>query len=739
MTLLPSPLLIPALLLAAGASAFALPELSVDRAVQIEGNPGAPTASRISISFRLDENSDGAAVSVAYRLVPCTAQPGRDYTPRSGRIAFAQYATQAVVQVPLVVDRTGESSEEFTVEVSDPIGCTVAAGPFPQKIVDDDGAQILSMAPMAGVNTWTLSTLHSELMPGAASMTTTLATGLNFGTSAQTAQGDFDGDGIADVAYTGANGAGGFKVISGLNGSTVLVTGTAEAEGSTFVKFAVGDTDMDGKCELVELRGSGWVVGSQLPPFTLLVRSMPDLAVVRSRTIPALYGVDAEIQDLALVDLEGTGADIVLARGKGSGLPNAQSAWLHMMDGRSLADTALRAVELPTYVFTNGTPTGVTGAFAAPGTAVLQIWDWNGDGKPDVRLRAGYSYEGRLPPDYQMQTQYEQTFLTLAGQPVRWLGGDYAFMDGYYGSGAPSLAERGLKLSFDNQGQASLAALDGRTVATPAQLPGGIVSLGANHEQPVEIASITRQGNFLTLLNTGHAHSSYETEVSRDLGSWEYVPLAAGEGTVENLRRVLDVDSIDIGAPALFFRIKERRSELGLLRNPRFQDNMTRFHPVSGGPPFLTREDNPASIPGWQTTGIRCGLCGVASGSDAAGTFLAPNFGGGANVALTMDNAFFAYPGNSIQQTINVRAGRRYLVTYRTDSPRYVSTPSAPDWVITIPTFPPYTQQTGSSGQAVFTPVLSGPAVVRFAAPVTNHPEAAALLLFVQVSDITPP
>jgi len=76
---------------------------------------------------------------------------------KTGTVTFAAGTTSAVFSVAIVGDRVAEPTETFTVQLSSPVGATVATGTGTVTIIDNDGAMFAARSATAPTTT-TLST-----------------------------------------------------------------------------------------------------------------------------------------------------------------------------------------------------------------------------------------------------------------------------------------------------------------------------------------------------------------------------------------------------------------------------------------------------------------------------------------------------------------------------------------------------------------------------------------------------
>ena len=113
-----------------------IPGLTIDDAAPVaEGNDAVFTVALHPQSSQV--------VTVEYTTVDGTADAGDDYTTTAGTLIFTSGQTTKTIRVPVLVDMTQESSETFTVELSTPMGTTLA---------DSTGLGTITADPMPGLS-----------------------------------------------------------------------------------------------------------------------------------------------------------------------------------------------------------------------------------------------------------------------------------------------------------------------------------------------------------------------------------------------------------------------------------------------------------------------------------------------------------------------------------------------------------------------------------------------------------
>ena len=81
-------------------------------------------------------------VTLSFRTMDGTAVAGFDYTATMGTLRFEPGETSATIAVLTLTDEIAEGAERFALELSDPVGATVADGAGVGTITDDHGARI---------------------------------------------------------------------------------------------------------------------------------------------------------------------------------------------------------------------------------------------------------------------------------------------------------------------------------------------------------------------------------------------------------------------------------------------------------------------------------------------------------------------------------------------------------------------------------------------------------------------
>ncbi len=116
-----------------------LPTVSINNATVTEGNSGTANAS-FTVTLSSAQTNQ---VTVAYATADGTAVAPGDYTPTSGTLTFPAGTVTRPLPVPVVGDAIDESSETFTVTLSNPIGgVTLGTATGTGTITDNDTTTI---------------------------------------------------------------------------------------------------------------------------------------------------------------------------------------------------------------------------------------------------------------------------------------------------------------------------------------------------------------------------------------------------------------------------------------------------------------------------------------------------------------------------------------------------------------------------------------------------------------------
>jgi endoglucanase len=100
----------------------------------MEGDSGTRNA---MFTVRLSKASP-TRVTVDFATAAGTATAGRDFTASSGKVTFAPGQTVKNIAVKVVGDRVVEPGESFRLNLSNPVGATIADNQGAGKISNDD-------------------------------------------------------------------------------------------------------------------------------------------------------------------------------------------------------------------------------------------------------------------------------------------------------------------------------------------------------------------------------------------------------------------------------------------------------------------------------------------------------------------------------------------------------------------------------------------------------------------------
>ena len=162
-----------------------MPELRISDAAPVaEGNDAVFTVSLSTPSSQV--------VTVEYTTEDGTADAGDDYTTIAETLTFSPGQTTKIIRVPVLVDSTQESSETFTVELSTPMGTTLA---------DSTGLGTITADPMPGLS---IGDAEPVAEGGAAVFTVTLVPASNHVVTVTYST--VDGTAVADADFTPTSG-----------------------------------------------------------------------------------------------------------------------------------------------------------------------------------------------------------------------------------------------------------------------------------------------------------------------------------------------------------------------------------------------------------------------------------------------------------------------------------------------------------------------------------------------------
>ncbi|MBA4286136.1 MAG: hypothetical protein C0434_11455, partial [Xanthomonadaceae bacterium] len=162
-----STLLLAAPLMPVRAVAQTLPTVSLEDVSIQEGNGGTSTA---RMTFRLSAPST-QTVTVRFATANGTATAGSDYVARSGTTTFAPGETSKAQPYTINGDTEFEADETFLVNLSSPVGVTIARGQGVVTIINDDAApdttpDAFSFAPVTDAALGSVQTSNAITVSG---------------------------------------------------------------------------------------------------------------------------------------------------------------------------------------------------------------------------------------------------------------------------------------------------------------------------------------------------------------------------------------------------------------------------------------------------------------------------------------------------------------------------------------------------------------------------------------------
>jgi hypothetical protein len=122
--------------------------LSVGDASIVEGNTGVASA-HLPVSLSAPSPQP---VSVTWATRDGSAQAGSDYLPAGGTLIFPAGVTSGSVNVSVVGDTAVEPDETLSVELSQPIGVTLAKATGTVTIIDDDRQAATGVPPTLSIS-----------------------------------------------------------------------------------------------------------------------------------------------------------------------------------------------------------------------------------------------------------------------------------------------------------------------------------------------------------------------------------------------------------------------------------------------------------------------------------------------------------------------------------------------------------------------------------------------------------
>jgi ribosomal protein L35AE/L33A len=175
-----------------------LPAISISDAVVTEGNSG--TVHAAFVVTLPNAVPAGGQVQVTYATADYTASAGSDYVAIAPTtLTFTAGQKSKTVMVTVMGDTVVESNETFTVNLSNPVGATLADNQGQGTIVDDDGGTPVPPPPSATISDTAIAEGNSATSKAA--FTVTLSSAVPAGGQVQVSYATADGTAIAGSDY----------------------------------------------------------------------------------------------------------------------------------------------------------------------------------------------------------------------------------------------------------------------------------------------------------------------------------------------------------------------------------------------------------------------------------------------------------------------------------------------------------------------------------------------------------
>lgn len=361
-----------------------LPQISVTASAVTEPDYASVT---LSFAVALSGQTD-RPVSFDYGTANGSAIAGIDYTAVSGTVALPPGTTTATISVPVLGDRLGEPTEQFSLLLTNPTLATLASTSVAGTIADND---VHPPYDFDGDHRSDYAVFRPSTISWHVRQSTAGDTGVwGWGASGDVpTPGDFDGDGRTDIAVYRPTG-GQWYVRYSSNG----VTASYPAWGITTDKPVLADYDGDGRTDIALYRARS---GSDPSSYWFVKTS--------SSNYTQFYAVGwGDTNDLpAPADFDGDGkADIAVFR-PSNGLwyviqsSTGQATWYSLgmvgdklvpadYDGDGKADVAVFRPATGTWQIRSSSTGLINSIWWGQAGDVPVPADYDGDGKSDVAL-----------------------------------------------------------------------------------------------------------------------------------------------------------------------------------------------------------------------------------------------------------------------------------------------------------------------------------------------------------------
>jgi len=248
--------------------------LSVGDATVTEGDAGAATAVfTVSLSAAVAQT-----VTVQFATADGTAVAGADYAGVTGTLTFPPATVTRTVSVPVLGDVLDEDDETFTLDLSNPMGATIADGQGAGTIADDDPLPFLFAGDCAATEGDAGSTpcAFTVLLAPVSGRTVSVSYSTSDGTA--TAGSDYTGAPITALTFPAGT-------TQQLVSVPVLGDTTTEADETFFL-----DLSAPSSAVLADGQGTGTILDDDAPSLSMLeVSHGSDLTADLAGGTPDLY------------------------------------------------------------------------------------------------------------------------------------------------------------------------------------------------------------------------------------------------------------------------------------------------------------------------------------------------------------------------------------------------------------------------------------------------------------------
>lgn len=244
----------------AGAKSVVLSNV-VPKTVAFTGADFSATEAGPGAEVTLTRTGDlSAEATVSVLVSGGTATEGSDFTGTSFVATFAAGESTATVTIPLLDDATAEPDETILLTLSEPSAGTVGAQPTATVTIADSGSPAPAPAPVptmplvspgvvvgSGMGAGLVTVLNPNGIPRFA----LLPYGAGMIMGVRVATGDVNGDGVKDIVTAPQMFSSHVKVFDGLTGAEIQSFLAFDGSYLGGLSLAAGDTNGDGKAEVV--------------------------------------------------------------------------------------------------------------------------------------------------------------------------------------------------------------------------------------------------------------------------------------------------------------------------------------------------------------------------------------------------------------------------------------------------------------------------------------------------------